>query len=41
MDCKVIPDECVVTQHKILMADFRFEVCVRRVRDVKITRTKW
>jgi hypothetical protein len=24
MDCKVISDECVVTQHKLLVADFYF-----------------
>jgi hypothetical protein len=24
MDCKVIPDECVVTQHKLLVTDFYF-----------------
>jgi hypothetical protein len=41
MDCKVIPDECVVTQHKLLVADFYFQVCVRRDRGMKITRTRW
>jgi hypothetical protein len=41
MDCKVIPDECVVTQHKFLVADFCFQVCVRRDRDMKIMRTRW
>jgi hypothetical protein len=41
MDCKIIPDECVVTQHKLLVTDFCFQVCVRRDRDVKITRTRW
>jgi hypothetical protein len=41
MDCKVIPDECVVTQHKLLVADSRFQICVRRDRGVKITKTKW
>jgi hypothetical protein len=29
MDCKVIPCECVITQHKLLVADFYFKVCVR------------
>jgi hypothetical protein len=29
MDYKVIPGECVVTQHKFLMADFYFQVCIR------------
>jgi hypothetical protein len=41
MDCKVIPGECVVTQHKLLVADFRFQIYVRRDRDMKITRTRW
>jgi hypothetical protein len=41
MDYKVIPGECVVTQHKLLVADFYFQVCVRRDRDMKITRTRW
>jgi hypothetical protein len=29
MDYKVIPGECVVTQHKLLVVDFYFQVCVR------------
>jgi hypothetical protein len=41
MDCKVIPGECVVTQHKLLVADFYFQVCVRRDRGMKIMRTRW
>jgi hypothetical protein len=41
MDCKIIPSECIVTQHKLLMADFCFQVCVRRDRGMKITRTRW
>jgi hypothetical protein len=41
MDCKVIPGECVVTQQKFLVADFCFQVCVRRNRGMKITRTRW
>jgi hypothetical protein len=40
MDCNIIPGECVVTQHKLLVADF-FYVCVRRDRDIKIMRTGW
>jgi hypothetical protein len=40
MDCKVISSECVVTQHKHLVTDFCFQVCVRRDRDMKITRTR-
>jgi hypothetical protein len=41
MDCRVIPGECVVTQHKLLVADFCFQICVRRDRDMKIMRTRW
>jgi hypothetical protein len=41
MDCKIIPGERVVTQHKFFVADFHFQVCVRRDRGVKITRTRW
>jgi hypothetical protein len=41
MDCKVILGECVVTQHKLLVAYFCFQVCVWRDRDTKITKTKW
>jgi hypothetical protein len=26
LDCKVIPGECVVPQHKLVVADFRFRV---------------
>jgi hypothetical protein len=41
MDYKVIPGECVVIQHKLLVADFYFQVCVRRDRGMEITRTRW
>jgi hypothetical protein len=41
MDCKVISGECVVTQHKLLVADFYFKVCVRRDKGMKILRTRW
>jgi hypothetical protein len=27
LDCKVMPGECVVPQHKLMVADFRFRVC--------------
>jgi hypothetical protein len=40
MECKIISDECVITQHKLLMADFYFQVCVRRDRGIKITRMR-
>jgi hypothetical protein len=32
MDYKIIPGECVVTQHKLLAASFHFQVYVRRDR---------
>jgi hypothetical protein len=35
MDCKVIAGECVVTQHNFLMADFHFQIRVRRDRGTK------
>ena len=41
LDCKVIPAECVVSQHKLLVADLRFQVRVRRDRQAKIAKTKW
>jgi hypothetical protein len=37
----VIPGECVVTQHKLLVTDIRFQVRVWQDRGSKITRTKW
>ena len=41
VDCKVIPGECVVSQHRLVVADFRFLVRARRVKQAKIARTKW
>jgi hypothetical protein len=38
---KVIPGECVVSQHKQVVADFRFLVRARKVKQAKIARTKW
>jgi hypothetical protein len=26
LDCKVIPGECVVPQHKLVVADFHFRI---------------
>ena len=37
----MIPGECVVSQHKLLVADFRFQVSARRDKQAKIERTKW
>ena len=40
VDCKVIPGESVVPQHK-LVADFRFQIRVQRDKRAKVARTKW
>ena len=37
----MIPGECVVTQHKLVVAGFRFWVRVHRDKRAKIMRTKW
>ena len=41
VDCKVIPGECVVTQHKLVVADFRFLVQARGNKQARVVRTKW
>jgi hypothetical protein len=41
LDCKVIPGECVVPQHKFVVADFRFRVRFQRSKHVQASRTKW
>jgi hypothetical protein len=41
LDCKVIPGECVVPQHKLVVADFRFWVRLQRSKRVQAPRTKW
>jgi hypothetical protein len=40
LDCKVIPGECVVPQHKLVVADFRFRVRLQRSKCVQTPRTK-
>jgi hypothetical protein len=37
----VIPEECVVPQHKLVVADFRFRVRTHRDKRAKIARMKW
>jgi hypothetical protein len=37
----VIPGECVVPQHKLVVADFSFRVRVFRDKRAEIARTKW
>jgi hypothetical protein len=34
LNCKVIPGECVVPQHKLVVADFRFRVRFQRSKRV-------
>ena len=41
LDSRVIPDKCVVHQHKLVVADFRFRVRVHWNKCAKIIRTKW
>jgi hypothetical protein len=40
LDCKVIPGECVVPQHKFVVADFCFRVCFQRSKRVQASRMK-
>jgi hypothetical protein len=41
LDCKVIPVECVMPQHKLVVADFRFWVRFQRSKHVQASMTKW
>jgi hypothetical protein len=41
LDCKVIPWECVVVQHKLVVAELRFHARVIGDKGIKIIRTKW
>jgi hypothetical protein len=41
LDCKVISEECVVPQHKLVVADFRFPVRLQQSKRVQAPRTKW
>jgi hypothetical protein len=41
LDCKVIPVECVVPQHKLVVADFRFRVHLQQSKRVQASKTKW
>jgi hypothetical protein len=34
LDCKETPSECVVPQHKLVVADFCFRVCFQRSKRV-------
>ena len=41
MGYKVIPGECDVSQHKLLVVDFRFQVRAHRDKQAKIERAEW
>ena len=42
MDCKVIPGECVVSQHKLVVADFRYRIHCYVDKQTKVARTnRW
>jgi hypothetical protein len=41
LDCKVISGECVVPQHKLVVADFRFQIRFQWSKRVQALRTKW
>jgi hypothetical protein len=37
----VIPGECVIPQHKLVVADSRFRFCLQRSKRVQVPRMKW
>jgi hypothetical protein len=41
LDCKVIPGECAVPQHKLVVADFCFRIRLQQSKRVQTPRTKW
>jgi hypothetical protein len=41
LDCKVIPGECVIPQHKLVVADFLFQLRLQRSKRIQAPRTKW
>jgi hypothetical protein len=41
LDYKVIPEECVVPQHKLVVVDFRFRVRFQRSKHVQASMMKW
>lgn len=41
LDCKVIPRECVVPQHRLVVANFRFQLCSLQRKQIKVKMTKW
>ena len=41
LDCKVIPGECVATQHRLLVLDIRLRKVYRKMRRVLNPKIKW
>ena len=41
VDYKVISEKCVVAQHKLMVADFRFLVQARGNKQARVARMKW
>jgi hypothetical protein len=41
LDCRMIPGECVVSQHKLVVADFCFWVHFQWSKRIQAPRTKW
>lgn len=40
MDCKVIHEDCLTSQHKVVM-DIRVKIRVKRKNQDKVSRIKW
>ena len=40
-DCKVIPSECLMTQHRLLVMDREIRSLIRRKRTVRVYKVKW
>ena len=40
-DCKVIPNECLVTQHRLFVMDVEIRSTIRKKRNVGIYKVKW
>jgi hypothetical protein len=41
LDCKMIPGECIVPQHKLVVADFRFPVHLQWSKRIQAPMMKW
>ena len=40
-DCKVLPSECLATQHRLLVMDVEIRGAIRRTRNVGVFKVKW